>query len=90
MKSSFDILSATAGDLQRMSAVGSIRSVHIVDSYFAQIEKHNDYLHAVLETAPTARAAAEELDQERLKGKVRGPLHGIPVLLKVPDSEVTI
>ena len=83
MKATFDVLTATASDLQKKLAIGDIRSVEIVELYLAQIEKHNDYLRAVLELSPRAKEFAEELDNERKLGKLRGPLHGIPILLKV-------
>ena len=42
----------------------------------------NPYLEAVIETNPDALEIAQRLDDERARGKVRGPLHGIPVLVK--------
>lgn len=42
----------------------------------------NPYLECVIETNPDAVEIAQQLDDERKKGKVRGPLHGIPVLVK--------
>ena len=42
----------------------------------------NQYLEAVIELNPDALDIATQLDQERAKGHVRGPLHGIPVLVK--------
>src|SRR5262245_26027245 len=57
----------------------------IVDKYLARIEaidKQGPALHSVIETNPEARSIADALDAERKAGKVRGPLHGIPVLVK--------
>ncbi|KAE8443929.1 hypothetical protein EG329_001239 [Mollisiaceae sp. DMI_Dod_QoI] len=82
MKDAFDVLTATASDLQKKLTDGDISSVQIVQQYLAQIEKHNDYLRAVLELSPHAQEIALKLDSERKSGKVRSPLHGIPVLLK--------
>ena len=42
----------------------------------------NGFLHAVIEVNPDARSIAQQLDRERRRGHVRGPLHGIPVLVK--------
>lgn len=42
----------------------------------------NQYLECVIETNPDALDIAANLDQERKDGRVRGPLHGIPVLVK--------
>jgi amidase len=84
----FDPLVATASDLQKLLDDGDITSEDLVNIYLAQIEKHNHHgmkLNAIISTAPraTVLTAARALDQERrVKGK-RGPLHGIPVILKV-------
>ncbi len=42
----------------------------------------NGYLECVIEINPDALQIADELDAERRDGKVRGPLHGVPVLVK--------
>jgi amidase len=83
--SSFNPLTAAASDLQDELVQGNLRSVNLVDVYLSQIARHNDYLHAVIVTAPRASLMqqAERLDKERLAGFVRSPLHGIPILLKV-------
>lgn len=83
--STFDPILATASDLQQLLQDGRLSSVDIVDVYLQQITKHNHYLKAVLATVPRSilQATAEALDKERQDGKVRSPLHGIPILLKV-------
>jgi amidase len=48
----------------------------------AELNAHGPNLHAVVETNPDALKLADALDAERKAGKVRGPLHGIPVLIK--------
>ncbi|KOS18132.1 putative amidase [Escovopsis weberi] len=50
--------------------------------YMARVGQVNGALHAVTEIDRDALAAAASLDEERLRGRVRGPLHGIPVLVK--------
>ena len=50
--------------------------------YLARIDKLNPLLNAVIETNPEAVAIAARLDNERRRGHVRGPLHGIPVIVK--------
>jgi amidase len=50
--------------------------------YLARIKARNDVLHAVIALNPHALADAKALDAERKAGKVRGPLHGLPMLLK--------
>src|SRR5215207_5848039 len=57
----------------------------IAERYLARIEevdRGGPALRSVIETNPDALAIAEQLDRERAAGRVRGPLHGIPVLLK--------
>ncbi|MGH1559570.1 amidase family protein [Caulobacter segnis] len=50
--------------------------------YLAVIKDKNPVLHAVIVTNPHALADARALDAERKAGKVRSPLHGVPILLK--------
>ncbi|SLM36569.1 Amidase signature domain [Lasallia pustulata] len=75
-------LETTARDLQSALSSGAITSVEIVNVYLAQIERHNDWLRAVLQVAPKhfLLERAGTLDKERQEGLLRGPLHGIPVL----------
>ncbi|KAK3899057.1 amidase signature domain-containing protein [Staphylotrichum tortipilum] len=83
----FDPLVATASDLQKLLDDGVVTSEGLVNVYLAQIEKHNHHgmkLNAVISTTPrdTLLTIARGLDQERrVRGK-RGPLHGIPIILK--------
>jgi amidase len=81
----FNPLTATAQELQSSLAAAKFSSVYLVDVYLAQIQQHNDYLRAVIATVPRPGlyARAKSLDAERAAGKVRGPLHGIPILIKV-------
>lgn len=78
-----DCLTITAAELQDLLTAGKITSVKLVESYITQISNHDDYLRAVLSICPTALRQAKRLDAERRDGRVRGPLHGIPVLIKV-------
>ena len=81
----FNPLTATAADLQERLNNGSITSKEIVKQYLSQIERYNGYLNAVIATTPEdlLYQRASELDDERANGSVRGPLHGIPILIKV-------
>lgn len=69
-------------DLQHAMFVGASSSRSLVRAYLARIKALNPRLNAVVELNPEALSIAERLDRERAGGKVRGPLHGIPVLLK--------
>ncbi|EJD52035.1 amidase signature enzyme [Auricularia subglabra TFB-10046 SS5] len=80
-----DLYEASIAELQHGLERGHFTSVDLVKAYFARIEEVNTKgpeLRAVLELNPSALAQAAALDLERVQGKHRGPLHGIPVLLK--------
>jgi amidase len=75
----------TIAQLQERMASGAETAESLVDKYRARIEATNERgpkLRAVLELDPDAAAAARALDAERAAGKLRGPLHGIPLLIK--------
>jgi len=83
-----ELISATASDLQKQLHEGTLSSVKLVERYLAHIDAHNHQgmsLHALISTAPrdNVLAIAQRLDDERRAGKVRGALHGIPIVLKV-------
>lgn len=76
---------ATIDDLQAGLAEGCWTSVGLVRKYRARIralDQAGPRLNSVIELNPDALAIAKALDAERKAGHVRGPLHGIPVLIK--------
>ncbi|KAH7928864.1 amidase signature enzyme [Leucogyrophana mollusca] len=80
-----DLYEASIADLQSGLQQGSFTSVDLVNAYLARIEEVNlegPALHAVLETNPKALTQAAALDLERQEKGSRGPLHGIPILVK--------
>ncbi len=79
------LMEATIADLQAQMASGKLTSAALTTGYLqriAEIDKAGPKLNAVIELNPDALAIARQMDDERKAGKVRGPLHGIPVLLK--------
>jgi amidase len=81
----FDLEETTITDLQEFMAGGRFSARSITEQYLERIgdlDRKGPTLRHVIETNPDALAVAEGLDAERKAGKVRGPLHGIPVLLK--------
>ena len=85
-----DLLTATAGDLEKQLNSGKTTSVDLVNAYLDQIEGHDDYLHAVISKPPRAFLVeqAKKLDEERQKKMIRSKLHGIPILVKVRFSHL--
>jgi len=78
----FDFIEATIPQLQAAMASGRITSAALTMGYINRIQSLNPTLHAVIEVNPNAAAIATALDSERSAGHVRGPLHGIPLLVK--------
>lgn len=81
----FELHEATIDDLQQAMAAGRLSSRRITELYLARIEALNQQgpeLRAIIEVNPDALAIADALDAERKDGRVRGPLHGIPIALK--------
>ena len=85
-----DVLTATVADLRHLLARGEIHSVDLIKVYLDQIDRHNHKgmeLNAVISTAPEEVVFQQAiiLDQERAEGSLRGPMHGIPVIIKVSE-----
>jgi len=78
----FDFIEATIPQLQAAMASGALTSAGLTMGYINRIQSLNPTLHAVIELNPNAVAIATALDNERRAGNVRGPLHGIPLLVK--------
>jgi amidase len=80
-----DVVELSAADAQARMTAGTLTSRALIAAYLARIaaiDKAGPALNSVIEVSTTALAEAEALDAERQAAKVRGPMHGIPVLLK--------
>ena len=81
----FELHELTVADLQARMAKGTDTARSLCEKYLARIKALNEagpMLRAVIEINPDALSIADGLDKELKAGKLRGPLHGIPVLIK--------
>ena len=84
-KPGIDVVELSATEARAKMASGELTSAALTQAYLDRIAKVDDAgptLGAIIEINPSAVADATALDEERKGGKLRGPLHGIPVLLK--------
>jgi amidase len=81
----FELDEVTVGDLQRRMAAGELTARRVTEACLGRIaalDRQGPELRSVIETNPDALAIADTLDEERRAKGPRGPLHGIPVLVK--------
>ena len=76
------VVEASVADLQAMMADGTATSEMITRAYLGRIARLDAFLNAVIAVNPDALEQARGLDEERRSGRVRGPLHGVPILIK--------
>src|SRR6195256_1473517 len=81
-KRAFSVVEASISDMQAAMREGRVTSRELVLQYFARIAVYEQTLHAALAISAEALDEADQRDRERAQGRVRGPLHGIPVALK--------
>ncbi len=84
-QAAFDLEEATVADLQQRMQSGRDTARSLVEKYLAridEIDRSGPLLRSVIETNPDALAIADQLDAERKSRGPRGPLHGIPILIK--------
>ena len=78
----FDVVEATIPSMQRAMEEGRITSRDLVEAHLVRIAVYEEQVNAVIAVNSDALAEADRLDRERAEGRLRGPLHGIPVALK--------
>ncbi|MBV9959316.1 MAG: amidase, partial [Acidobacteria bacterium] len=83
-KKEFELNEVTIAQLQQAMETGRMSAHSITEKYLQRIEEVDQRggLNSVIETNPNALAIAAALDRERKEKGARGPLHGIPVLIK--------
>src|SRR5258708_32452147 len=81
-RSGIDARTATVSRLQRAMSAGSLTSAELTAFYLARIERLNPQLRAAITVSSDADPSARASDSARAGGRVRGPLEGIPVLVK--------
>jgi amidase len=81
-KAPFSVVEATIPQMQEALRSGRVTSRELVTQYLVRIATYDAKLNAVITVNPKALEEADALDRERKAGKIRGPLHGIPVALK--------
>ncbi len=75
----------TISDLQEKMEIGELTARRLAELYterISEIDKDGPYINSVIELNPDALEIADTLDAERKAGKIRGPLHGVPILIK--------
>jgi amidase len=78
----FNVVEATIPEMAAAMKEGRITSRGLVTAYLTRIALYEGKVNAIIAVNPRALEEADERDRERAKGKVRGPLHGIPIALK--------
>jgi amidase len=78
----FSVVEATIADMQTAMRQKRVTSRSIVQQYLDRIARYEDRLNAIITLNPRALDEADRLDRERAQGRLRGPLHGIPIALK--------
>jgi amidase len=78
----FQVVEATIPEIRAALEQGRITSRELVTLYLARIGLYEDKLHCIITVNPRVFEEADERDRERAQGKLRGPLHGIPIALK--------
>src|SRR6185295_536490 len=78
----YDVVDKDIATLQADMNAGRVDAAGLVEAYQARIASIDPLLHSVIALNPDALAQAKSLDAERKAGRLRGPLHGIPILVK--------
>jgi len=75
-------MESTIPELQKLMNGNQLSSVELTQFYLDKIQQKNPELEAIISVNPNALSLAAQLDEERAGGKIRGALHGIPIIVK--------
>ncbi len=78
----FNVVETGIPELQKALADGRVTSRQLIVEYLTRIALYEDQLKAIITVNPRVLEEADALDRERAQGRIRGPLHGIPIALK--------
>src|SRR5439155_12101537 len=78
----FSVVEASIADMQGAMQEHRVTSRELVTQYLTRIAMYDKRINAAIAVNPRALEAAATRDAERAQGRVRGPLHGIPIALK--------
>src|SRR5262249_47383895 len=78
----FTVVEASVADMRKALEQKRTTSHEIVQQYLTRIALYEHRINAIITVNPNALAIADSLDRERARGRIHGPLHGIPVALK--------
>src|SRR6185436_18800521 len=78
----FSVVEASIPDMQRAMAEKRVTSRELVVQYLTRIALYEKTISAAIAINPRALEDADALDAERARGRIRGPLHGIPIAVK--------
>ena len=78
----FGVVEVGIPELQKAMTEGRVTSRQLVVEYLTRIALYEDQLKAIITVNPKVLEEAEALDRERAQGRVRGPLHGVPIAIK--------
>ncbi len=78
----FTVVESSISDMRTAMDKGRLTSHDLVMLYLSRIALYEDKLHCIITVNPRAIQEADERDRERAQGRVRGPLHGVPIALK--------
>ncbi|CAN5181630.1 amidase [soil metagenome] len=82
LETDFELTETTIAELQAKMKSGELSARKLTEMYLQRIKEIDPKLDSVIEINPDALKIADEMDKERKKGKVRSPMHGIPILIK--------